>query len=1274
MPSVVLKKISQPQQISEADLYNRSSPISYIEWVKNNIGIVPEDTQTQYEQYLDAFYRQKQTETSTQVNQIREDYLSLVKRLAVIFKNDAEFERFSKINFDSPAELQLAIPYFAKKLREIALYYVNVRENLKKTKLQYATVGSETGLERFVYNKLLESFSVNIPLTNTDTAISNISFDDIKDVLKIEIEELFEDHNYFHDDALESNPLFCVLDNLIFNICQTPDIFALSTSTDPLRRQYLCEEDKLTPNQLITEGWENYVGNDLYYLTGGEAIPNLIDVNLDFKIGNNFFYWFSGETVFEIPEGVYSSLEISAINWDDATAATNINEADIIFTSYGNLKTEGAWLMSADKTSFVCDMTATMFDGKEFKFPYPGHGLSAEYGEWTGRMITDLTDDDKRFFPNELAFQENKKEIDKLYWSDATTASSSDPVFIQDLTLWESGAKPSTSFKQADKLIIRSNTGTDRLHDTTPNSVYWGNLDVAWLYSFNKTQLPIVTETTNIYFPLTAFSNSEDLYFKYESGTDIVLSAVKVNGAFSGAVAGDDLSTSDMIIKKRTICGPELEAAWLEGTPLSSFRNDDPSFCVCDEEDRFVSSTDWEFSKGVTQPSISFSVEPNNSIKFVWTGPDAVISDIKGFNGFNHDDACPYKQLDHSKSILDTDFLNFNVNVAEKWRKCSCRSVYHSPLGQKADNIDFFKFDPDLVLLDTNPEKSFNISEWRGRDGLTYKQSSDVTWYKIDDGSLDKDVGWGQGSWTNRLVFETGKTYIYYRSNLNRCDFEVPPFVINECYSEITTKCDKQSNIPVWRKAIQNVDGEWEKTDDVSDMILESGIFYDYIHRPNSVWEKSKLQIDGADVTSDVFVVVEKATDKYSFKKATNTTPSVEFLIKIDLLDNIPYWGLATYEYSSATKLKNISRNYDDNRLVGKYLISNQPEPSRVILDDSTVIRYESFECNDCFIWKQPITLNVKTPVRQWNKIYFDECVKSDILTYLHNNCNGPCSDSNTPCGCGAICSSVKTGVTATNIPSDMIFNVEMSGVPLFVNYFARDRYTLSFQVEDILNPLYTDVLSGLLVSPTEPWRNLINDLNANFVTTQDADNLRSVYELGLFHPEKVGIGKYELHNAESERITSDQTIFRVDNYFDGPYSPIHINSEWMKKTNGEPLVNDHQTFYPYRSTHSKLGLYDVSYPISPWDDTASYISENFRNQSIITCGNENAYTQLLEITGNVTQWQTDIYGNQWFLVNDEYTRYQDSGVGNLFFKVDNDLFGIDALSSIFFEYNNIFR
>lgn len=1250
MATIVLNKIAQPQALSEAvNDSDLSTPLSFKDWIKNNIGIIPEDSQKQYERYLSSFYLNKNRAKTLPANQLREDYINLVKRLGIIFKNDEEFQRFTQINFESPTEIRLAIPYFAKKLKEVALFYVDQRENLKKTKLQYASIGSETGLERYLYNKLLNVFSHNIPLDSEDLQyLTPQELSDVKENFEIVIEELFEDENYFESSSstiLDINPLFCVLENEISSLCSSDDSDRLYIS-DPLSREYLCESDYVSQTELIAQGWNEYSSSDLFYISGGNRIPNIVDVNLSLAEDNNYFYWFSGETVDEIPQGLFGDVSLSSIDWSNATAGDNINSSDIIFASFGNLKTEAAWFMSADKITFLTEMTATMSNGKEFKFPYPGIGLSAD-GVWSGRTLTDTLEEDKQFFPNESAYLENVENIKKLYWSAESSISSIDSIPLQNLTLWDNGAYASKEFNNADKIIVRTNTGADRIHDGNPDEVYQGDLEIAWLYNFTKTQIPIIAETSNIYFPLTTFSDSTELSLKYNVGQDIPLSAVAVNNAFAGAIAGDNVSNSDFIVKKKTICGPELEAAWLSGPPLSAFRKDDSDLCVCDD-DKFVTSTDWVFTKGVAQPALTFKVESNGIVKFVWTGPTTPISNVRGFNGFTHDATCPYHPK--NKSLLEIDFKNFDISEAEEWRNCSCHAVLHSPIGQKSSNIDSFNIIPDLVLKEIDPFTT-NLSEWRGRDNLPYNTSTDATWFQLSD-SPDKDVGWGKGQWMNNFSLEQGQVYWYYRTNLNRCDIELPFFVINECYTEIVTRCDSLSNIPVWKKAIKDRNGEWVKTDEPTDLILSHGGLYDYTHRSTIDWEVSRVKIDGNYVTDEEFIIVSKNTDNYSFDVKKSNFSSVDFFIRIPLNDSKPYWGAASYENNTETRNKNVLRNYNDNRLIGEYLLTNQPIPSEIILTDNTTIRYELSDCNDCFIWKQPVTMNVSAPNKRWNKLLISECVQSEILDYLHNYCGGNCS-SKVSCVCDSICGTTKTGVTATYEPADILFNTDLSGVPLFINYYARSPFDLNFKVEDLLNPVYAPILSGNILTPNQPWANLINDSVASFVTTQDNSNLRSRKETGVFVPSKIAIGKYELHSADSIYEPTDLSYtFRKDNYFDGPFSPINIDSRWMKNSIGLPSSNGYQTYHPYESEY-RLGLYTDAYPTSPWDVMEAS-----------GCNVADLYANYVEnVSANVIDWKTDIYGNQFFLTSGDNSFWIKTG--------DNISQGIETISSLFVRYTD---
>ena len=211
--------------------------------------------------------------------------------------------------------------------------------------------------------------------------------------------------------------------------------------------------------------------------------------------------------------------------------------------------------------------------------------------------------------------------------------------------------------------------------------------------------------------------------------------------------------------------------------------------------------------------------------------------------------------------------------------------------------------------------------------------------------------------------------------------------------------------------------------------------------------------------------------------------------------------------------------------------------------------------------------------------------------------------------------------------------NTELSGIPVFVNYYARHPFNLNFSVRDLAQGAsYVPPVSGLLAKAAMPWNNLLNDKSARFLYKQIDDNLVTHKQLGLMIPSKLGIGKYELADAMTEQGISTNVIdpFRM-NRFDNPFNPVQINSRKLKNNIGTPVLNKKQTYHPY------------------------------------TVGS----TDITPISGCLLDWQTDIFGNQYYFSNN----CDGNSIGNLDVKdMDGNLYGsLDYLSEIYNKYTSIF-
>ena len=629
MPSIVLRKFSEPQQISNSSLTNTIKPLDYSEWLRNNIGIIPDQAHAQYQKYVASWYEQidEKNDPNNSAKKIKADYIALLQRLQIIFKNDENFERIANINFESPDEIKLAIPYFARKLKEIALYYVEQREKIKKSKIQNNLVGSNNALTKILYNNLLTAFTKreqNVSISVQDIYNTVPSLSSITDDFMIEVEELFDMTNYFDKEHLPNelgeyelvtnNPLLFVMADYIQNTFSalSMDEVPLSGFTNPLAPMMPCEKDLSLSIQTQALINQKYLGNDIFYLTGGYYDWDIKEVQLDMAPGNNFFYWFSGQQVRHIAEGTYLPVALSAWNYINATGAESIDNADVVFMTVGNILTEGAWLKTSNKITINATMSATMADDKIFRFPYPGKGMLLEGGAWTGKQINDIVVENRQFFPSEaIADVVVEERVNDLYWTLTPSISTVQSILLQNSNLYESGAFASTKFDNADKIIIYPEKSNNKL-----TKVLNSDLEIAWLYDFRQSNIAITQGTNNVYFPLTAYKDIDEIFFRYESGDDIALSALDIGGSFGGAIAGDTIQNSDIIIKLASHCGPIEEVAWLNGSPLPICNPCVDELCEC-SEDIQVLYTRWLLNKGVTQPGLAFKCENGAAYRFV---------------------------------------------------------------------------------------------------------------------------------------------------------------------------------------------------------------------------------------------------------------------------------------------------------------------------------------------------------------------------------------------------------------------------------------------------------------------------------------------------------------------------------------------------------------------------------------------------------------------------------------------------------------------------------
>ena len=181
---------AQPTSETSTVLDN-TAPLSFKEWYQAYVGIIPGQEYNQYNTYLTDWYANKQKETIDYDAQLRLIYLGLLKQLQLFFNSKDVEDWYNNIDFNSEKELLIAIPYFARKLKSIAIYYLQLREEVKKSKIKYNQIGSNKGLIQDLQEQLLLSFTKKRPgdITLPQSIWSNVpDLSSVKDTISITIE------------------------------------------------------------------------------------------------------------------------------------------------------------------------------------------------------------------------------------------------------------------------------------------------------------------------------------------------------------------------------------------------------------------------------------------------------------------------------------------------------------------------------------------------------------------------------------------------------------------------------------------------------------------------------------------------------------------------------------------------------------------------------------------------------------------------------------------------------------------------------------------------------------------------------------------------------------------------------------------------------------------------------------------------------------------------------------------------------------------------------
>jgi len=203
MPVINIQSLAKPTGLTtETDTGN---PYSYQQWLQNNSNIDSKTQVAQYNTYLQNWYKNRANTPAGQLLYVKNLYINFLQQLGLSTRNPEEQRFFSTVNYTDDLDLQTAIVYYARKLKDVSRYLAEQRNSIVYSKLKYNLIGTSEYLTSLFYTYILNVFTIKpdpdkIIITNGDLLQYLPNLNDITDSFSVEIEELYDTANYFDRD------------------------------------------------------------------------------------------------------------------------------------------------------------------------------------------------------------------------------------------------------------------------------------------------------------------------------------------------------------------------------------------------------------------------------------------------------------------------------------------------------------------------------------------------------------------------------------------------------------------------------------------------------------------------------------------------------------------------------------------------------------------------------------------------------------------------------------------------------------------------------------------------------------------------------------------------------------------------------------------------------------------------------------------------------------------------------------------------------------------
>lgn len=188
---------------TSSNIKDNTKPFSFLDFIINTkADYTPEEYNRFYLFYLKEWSAVKNDGQPKEEEAIA-SYTEFLKEITLTYSTQQEARFLSTLDFNDPVDLDIAIPFYTEKIRQIILFYKNKRDDSKYIVERNKVRGTEASIERSIFEKIYDYvFTSEI---NPEYNVLSSSLSALAVNLKIDIEEFVDTYSNYFDIPRTNN-------------------------------------------------------------------------------------------------------------------------------------------------------------------------------------------------------------------------------------------------------------------------------------------------------------------------------------------------------------------------------------------------------------------------------------------------------------------------------------------------------------------------------------------------------------------------------------------------------------------------------------------------------------------------------------------------------------------------------------------------------------------------------------------------------------------------------------------------------------------------------------------------------------------------------------------------------------------------------------------------------------------------------------------------------------------------------------------------------------